>query len=1096
MRQFLSKVSLVAFIFLFAIPTPILAQNWTPPAGPPLGNNTAAPVNVGSSPQTKSGRLTIDGGFASNNGSNLNGPTIFDVSPSQPDNSGYNLWFNFIKSYFLNDVQVGNEGSVGPEVKFIGRLQYKPTNSNGVANDLANIPQPGKVLKATDTEGTIAWGTAIPDGVNTGDTLIWNDTCNCWTTGPSGGNGTTTPSGLPLGTQGQTLWYSAPNVLQATSQINHGMEPDGTTTLTRIPNKNIYIGSLGLGKTMILSPNTDISGTGAVNIGTGGLGQQTNIKSPIVRLPLNNATCAPVCAGPDPTGKVLVAQDSGGRLGWVDPEDIGLGNGNLPPAEAGQTLWYNGDTGAWEATNKINHNDTTTNIDSENLAIRGSGTTPGAGRIPYAMNDEGKFGWNENFTYQLNQGGLFPEPVGQLSLRNPEGGIAILQNEGMSVLNDDVYVEEDGDLYLTGLGPASNLQIAQGEVRQLCYVESTKKIVNCTQNVAGQSPSDNELSPVYDTDFEIIRTHQHNGQTYTFQSEQTVTVEWCGGGGGGGGGGLGMAHAGGGGGGGGAAGECESQEIDVYPGDVLSWNIGDGGTAGTKARKGEKTDNTVFDTPPTDGGTGGPTSVYLQQGIATPVQLGSTVAGGAGGKKGIGNNNLSGCYNFSTTTGGLLGGDGAMTIREPQPTPCDPDNWPSIISTIGSWHDGGNGSSVQNSENGGNGGDGESPTGSIFQAYSIAYPAGSAGGRGGIEGNLQLGGTGGNTVLSLGTISNRWGGNGGPGNPGFGGGGGGGSFGGGPVVYSLPTSGAFTSLGSWGYQIALNVLGAPLLVTPDPLTNTFNALTTAGILDGANIVVYNNPFNNNHVGGDIAVINESSDGGKGGSGYVKISGLMNSSGSTGVEFVSPTNSQISLGFTNIPSAATGATIEVWGGGGGGGGVKTGLIADRKAGGGGAGGYVKVENVPKATLCGGPCTGTGSLYINVGAGGVAGTSSSSSGSVTNGGNGSNSFVKKSDGTILVSASGGYGGNKDISSSTDDTYPSGGAGGGLAPSSLTPTTITQGSSGASGAAGGAGGQNTNGAGVNNGAQGAVTGAVSGLSTESVSGMNGKVKLTWVY
>lgn len=1074
MRHLLSNFFLIVFIFLFAVPPQLMAQNtWTPPTQPAVGGNTPSPINVSQFAQTKQGKLTIDGGFVSNTGSNLNGPTVLDVSPSQPNNSGYNLVFNFLKSYFLNNLQVGSEGSVGPEVKIVGQLKYKPTDSSGDIPDDSFIPQPGQVLKATDTEGTIAWGTAIPDGVNPGDTLIWDEICNCWTTGPGGGSGN-----LPNGLTGQTLWYSAPNVVQATGQINHGMEPDGTTTLTRVSNKNIYLGSLGVGKTMILSPNTDISGTGIVNIGTGGLGQQFNIKSPIVRLPLNNAPCAPACAGPNPTGKVLVAQDASATIGWVDPEDIGIGNGNLPPAEAGQTLWYNGDIGEWQATSKINHNDTTTNIDSDNLSIRGSGTEPGQGRIPYSLDAEGKFKWNENLTYQLNQGGIFPEPIGQLSLRNPDNGIAILQNQGMSVLDDDVYVGEDGDLYLTGLGPASNLQIEQGEVRQLCYVQSTKKIVNCTQDLPGQSPSDNELSPVYDTDFEIIRTHQHNGQTYTFQSEQTVTVEWCGGGGGGGGGGLGLPFRGGGGGGGGAGGECETQEIQVYPGDVLSWDIGAGGTAGTKARKGEKIDNTAFDVPPTDGGAGEPTSVFLAQGIASPVQIGSTVTGGLGGKAGKGVNNiLAGQTNFDAVTGGLLGGDGAE-------------------STLGSWHDGagGNGSTPAN---GGVGGDGESPAGSIFQAYSNVYPAGSAGGRGGIEGNLTLGGVGGNTVINLGTISNRWGGDGGPGNPGFGGGGGGGSFGGGPVAYSIPTSGAFTTLGSWGYQIALNVIGAPLLVTPDPVTNIFMALTTAGILDGANIVVYNNPFDSNHVGGDIAIINESSGGGKGGSGYVKISGLMNSSGSTGVEYVSPTNSQIPLGLTNIPVAATGVTIEVWGGGGGGGGVKSvvGLFNDRRAGGGGAGGYVKVENVPKTTLCGGPCTGTGNLLINVGAGGVAGVSSSSSGDVTNGGNGSNSFIKKPDGTILVSASGGTGGNKDIGSGQDQDYANGATGGGLAPSFLTPTTTTQGGAGLGGGDGGAGG---NGASVNNGGQGAKARnlLIGGLDIVSAPGMNGKVKLTWVY
>lgn len=963
MRHLLSNFFLVVFIFLFAVPPQLMAQNtWTPPTQPAVGGNTPSPINVSQFAQTKQGKLTVDGGFVSNTGSNLNGPTVLDVSPSQPNNSGYNLVFNFLKSYFLNSLQVGSEGSVGPEVKIVGQLKYKPTDSSGDIPDDSFIPQPGQVLKATDTEGTIAWGTAIPDGVNPGDTLIWDEICNCWTTGPGGGSG------------------------------------------------------------------------------------------------------------------------------------------NLPPAEAGQTLWYNGDIGEWQATSKINHNDTTTNIDSDNLSIRGSGTEPGQGRIPYSLDAEGKFKWNENLRYQLSQGGVLPYPLGQLTLDNPEDGIGVFLNNGISYLADDVTVGEEADVYLSGLNSASLLEINQGLVKQLCYVQTTKKIVDCTTSTPSQSPSDNEISPVYDTDFEIIRTSANNPgnsgglpTSYEFQSEQTITVEWCGGGGGGGGGGLGTYTRGGGGGGGGAAGECESQEIDVYPGDKLTWQIGEGGSAGIGGQRGERYDGTWFSTAPTDGGQGGTTTIFLQQGIADPVQIGSTVIGGLGGKRGVGENSLDECYNVNTTTGGMFGGDGGKTIREPETIPCDPDNRPSIISTLGSWHDGANGLSL-GSWNGGNGGDGESPTGSIFQAYSNVYPTSSAGGRGGIEGNFDLGGVGGNTIIGSGTYTNRWGGDGGAGNHGFGGGGGGGSYGGGFVAFGVPTGGVFNHLDEWGYVVGINASGILATIPPDPFTVIGTFITTIGIADALNVVVYNNPLGPNHIGpNNIATLNKSSNGGKGGSGYVKISNLINAGGSTGIDFSTPTNSIITVPVSNIPSAVSEVTIEAWGGGGGGGGAKTGFLADRKAGGGGAGGYIKVQNIPRSEL------GTGNLLINVGAGGVGGISSGQLNNVTDGENGSNSFVKKSDGTMLVSASGGFGGPRDVSSSTDNSYPGGGAGGGVGGtamniSGVTTTSVQGGSGGSGGAGNGLGGQNAQGGNINNGGVGAITSSTLGLSRDPGTGVSGRVKITW--
>lgn len=971
MRHLLSNFFLIVFIFLFAVPPQLMAQNtWTPPTQPAVGGNTPSPINVSQFAQTKQGKLTVDGGFVSNTGSNLNGPTVLDVSPSQPNNSGYNLVFNFLKSYFLNSLQVGSEGSVGPEVKIVGQLKYKPTDSSGDIPDDSFIPQPGQVLKATDTEGTIAWGTAIPDGVNPGDTLIWSETCNCWTTGPGGGSG------------------------------------------------------------------------------------------------------------------------------------------NLPPAEAGQTLWYNGDIGEWQATSKINHNDTTTNIDSDNLSIRGSGTEPGQGRIPYSADSSGNFKWNKNFVYNqqdipgvgfVNELRFKNEQVGQGQTAIP----SILTNEGLTLLQDDVFVDggnlvvaDDGDVYIEGLGSASLLEISQGRVKQLCYVETTGKVVNCDTSIPGQDPSDNEVSPVFSNDYEFIRTFEDNGEDYIFQNPQTVTIEWCGGGGGGGGGGLPLPYRGGGGGGGGAAGECESQEVQVNAGDRLTWNIGDGGIGGRRGEQSEDVNNNVVNNSPGDGGAGGETSVYLQQGIASAVQLGSTVTGGAGGKRGVGSNSLN-QYAVPFGTGGP-GGDGGATIREPD-NPSSPTTLPNIISSPGIWHDGqaGFGTTPTAGVRGGIGGDGESPAGSINYCSTCS----GAGGPGGTEGALELGGPLGQYIVGPGNHTNRWGGSGKDGGLSFGGGGGGGGYGAeGPVFYDSDISGESQFLNNLGYAVQLTSVGSLL---PIVFSSPTLAITAFGVLNDDPLIIYTNFPGDSYNPSDLSAT-KSSAGGKGGSGYVKVTNLIGNEGTTGLDYNetnSPLNEFVSLDVQyGIPVQVTNVNIEVWGAGGGGGGVETGALADRMGGGGGAGGYIKLENVPRSVLCstaGTPCTGT--LLINVGDRGSAGDTSINGNNVTNGGNGSNSFIKKSDGTILVTAYGGLGGNKDISSNFDDNYGTGGGGGSFSFHNSVASYVTTSSGGFAGGVP-AGGQNNTGGNINKGGQGAdtgPTGAIGGVwgGQYTTEGQAGRVKISWI-
>lgn len=965
MRAFISKLLLTAFIFLFAIPTPLLAQNWVAPAGAPTGNNAPSPINVGPQFQEKVGALSAYGVTSK-------GFTLFDTNPAP---NGSSLFVSLVRSFFANDVDFGVQGTAGTNLNLFGNFRYLPTNpEDGTPGN--NQPQPGYALTALDVNGNTGWRPGLPDGVNPGDTLIWDDTCNCWVTGPVT---TTTGGTLPPGTIGQTLWYSAPNVLQATDQIKHDTMGGGWTRttlnnqVTDIKGTQIvYIGNTSTGTTQIGSPETKIIGGDLITLG-GNASGPTEINSPSVKF------------GND------------GPNGGYQTVDVKSSNVNFGAPDDGVSQ--------------------TVTFDTERVKFRDISMNPGTGFLPYSVDDEGQFKWNENLTYQINQGGLFPEPIGQLTLQNPAGGVAVFQNQGISHLLDDVYIDDTGDLYLYGIEAPSPAQSGLGIVKPLCYVTTTKKVVTCDENTITQNPGGFQVEPAYDNDYEILRTFANNSgpqSTYTFQSNQTVNMKFCGAGGAGGGGGAGSINDGGGGGGGGSAGACQTlNDFPVSTGDVLSWNIGDGGSGGLGTRK-QTNSSSDYEVLGTAGNAGQPTSLFIDYAIdgpGNPVQVGQTQAGGTGGQRGIGDLLPAPTGgSFDGVTGGYKGGEGANTNlpnwHDGNPG-CSNANVGNCVYNPANWNSDGNGA------NGGSGGDGANEA-STDQAPSL---------------NPSSGGNPGTAYISSNCISGvicfQVGANGRDGAYSWGGGGGGG--------------------------------GAGL----DPIS-----------LDGG---VYRWPGGGN--------------GGKGGSGYVKVTGILNSQGASSVVFDTPSSQDVTYSVGAIPLAVQNVTIEVWGGGGGGGGVKTGLFADRDGGGGGGGGYVKVPNVPRATL------GT-NLLIKVGATGTAGNSSGTGSEVTNGGTGGTSYIKVSgSSTPLVSATGGTGGTKD--NDNDSAFATGGSGGGISiiPSlqGLTGIVSAQGTNGSNGSFG-TGGNNVPGGSINAGGNGAKSNLTGGLSNSSTSGQAGRVKISW--
>jgi hypothetical protein len=213
-------------------------------------------------------------------------------------------------------------------------------------------------------------------------------------------------------------------------------------------------------------------------------------------------------------------------------------------------------------------------------------------------------------------------------------------------------------------------------------------------------------------------------------------------------------------------------------------------------------------------------------------------------------------------------------------------------------------------------------------------------------------------------------------------------------------------------------------------------------------------------------------GGRGGDGYVTITGLPDVPPTPTTEIVYDTAGTFTLLPQTLPGGAQNLTIEVWGAGGGGGNLLGGSnYSNVCGGGGGSGSYGKLENFPR------PTTG---VSIVVGAGGVVNTTG------TGGTGGQTKF-----GTLLV-APGGVGGQGTAPGSCGN----GGAGAGPATGATQHVDGNDGQDGAPGSqadtdGGGAGGVGHQGYG--NGGKG-VTDAYGGNTLNATTGSSGRVRITW--
>ncbi len=988
MRTFLSRVFLLALIVSFSVPASLFAQtiqedaaeldpyqpvdppvnpqtnpptstgyNWTAPNGGPLGNNVAAPLNVSDLEQNKIGGASFGTTVLPANNqlwsaqntrldgqTSVNGRALFGYGLSA---LGANDFINYMPSLFAGStLQIGSGGNIGTQVNINGKIFYKPTNANGTLVNPANggYPPNNSVLKA-GTNGEVVWGAALPNGVNEGDILIWNSSCECWqtTTNTGGGN-------LPPGNGWETLSWNpnAPAGWKANNFFN--VNTSIKAVYTDKTTKNISL-------------NTD------ENIPTGGvgvLGRNVTIASDKFNLPLFiSSLCAPNC--PNPTGKVLTATNSLGELAWVDPSTLGggggEGNNTFPIASPGQTMWFNGDTSSWEATSWITHkveptfpstapgnktflkaqrvftgneNDTaagifnvnsrylnfgrtpitsngsggqtsspstqetnflsksinfgnstinlihpdftnTQNQDvtfySDNIKFKGitaQGATnnldPGAGRLAYSADDEGTFKWAKGLVYNLIPNFIIPGYTASVfTLKKPDIGGTTTQssvmfiNQGSSLLQDDVTMM--GDLNLEGLEEPTPDQHAAGIVKHICFLDDGEdnKVVKCT----GQVDPDPGEPILPGGDGTQIYTSLDSATGYVFNFTGPVSVRYCGGGGGGGGGGIGRHNSvdasnddqngvgrGGNGGGGGASGECNTQTINVVPGDRITWNIGSGGAGGSGATYRIPNGGDVVSA--NGGGTGQITSVSFEPASGSPT-VWPTVVGGNGGSPG---GSIATGVDFPASHGNITLATGSFAWYF---------NGGPGSDNVGYYNFGNSAGNTPGS--GGIGGVGEQRNLLGELNYNVAYNEPSYRGGGGLaytseaNPNIPYGGSG-----RYGALANG------------GGGGGGGA----------------------GKAVTQELLG-------------------------------NNQYQYDFKGGW---------GGPGGPGYVRISGLPIETASSGERVFDIPGSYTLSSFeiNNIPESVTSFNVQMWGAGGGAGSVNTGGSSVKRSGGGGSGEY--------------------------------------------------------------------------------------------------------------------------------------------------------------
>lgn len=589
MKKSFFKKSLSTLVVFLMLAGSANAQsiNWTPPSGPPLGNNVPAPVNVGDIFQTKIGGLGVEntvhvgrlddgqvGDFFSHENSYLYGMTAFQ---DRTDGSGPNFLVSFLQSFFFDDVHVG-DASYPVDLAVNGGFKFLPQDDNGNP-----IPyQPGNVLTVDDA-GNASWSDSsglptcevgqIPEYQQIDDD---NYAWGC------------ANAPLPVCADGQVLTYDTGLSQWACTDISTLGGGGGFTPPLCAPGQVYGVDSLG--------------NWGCLSVGGGGL-PACSIGE-IIKVDDNGVwSCSPDGSGgniPDGTFNGQILAWDATTSAWVPSKAMQALGGSLIlggawPGGGGPTAITIGSTLANGPTVKVPLNENTSK-----------------GKFLSSLSTDGQLGWNP-YLKMYPLGGIF----NILELSAPDGQTATFLNNGWTILRDE--------LFLTGINqfPDDESQLARlcidvegadgvlgtpgtqqyndnGQVYK-CKGESgflyTYLGINNYENSDPANTDIDNYAYYYedeDGNPQYMQDVQTNGNGRSFIREWTVPdeiysidLQIASGAGGGGGGGAGhynytinLGHGGGGGGGGGSGYMAPFFDIPVTPGETLCIFTGRGGKGG------------------------------------------------------------------------------------------------------------------------------------------------------------------------------------------------------------------------------------------------------------------------------------------------------------------------------------------------------------------------------------------------------------------------------------------------------------------------------------------------------------------------------------
>ncbi len=202
--QIINSIKVVILTLVFSVGVQyVAAQTWAPPTSAPPAGNTYAPINVGPSGQVKDGGLTL-GYTLPTTGTGLLVPTgMVGFGTTQPNSArsarltvgqtetntkGSNSLISFQSfpgsSLYYHITRLGTDHSLNFD-SFAGNNTWVTPLSllpNGQVRLSGGSPAVGKVLTATDTNGTATWQ-SVPIGRTSGTI---NDQESLTTKVPSG----------------------------------------------------------------------------------------------------------------------------------------------------------------------------------------------------------------------------------------------------------------------------------------------------------------------------------------------------------------------------------------------------------------------------------------------------------------------------------------------------------------------------------------------------------------------------------------------------------------------------------------------------------------------------------------------------------------------------------------------------------------------------------------------------------------------------------------------------------------------------------------------------------------------------------------------